>query len=158
MSYSVPIPSESPVFGRVVSSDGVKIDLARGKYLASDSNADFVSASIENLAYGDLTGDKQAEAVLYLHFRTAGTQHRGLLMIYELQGKRLRVLDRFWTGDRANYGLRDVRIAEGRVVVDLFVPEDAQGDCCATRAVQITLEWNGRVFDVSQPTKPFSIK
>ncbi len=107
-----------------------------------------IGVSIGEIQYGDLTGDGEDEALIFMTLTTGGSAIPGLVYIYQMRKAGPVLLWEFETGDRADGGLRDIRIKKGRLVVELNSPEDSYGDCCPTKYVRTVYRWRSTAFAV----------
>jgi hypothetical protein len=113
---------------------------------------------LDTIVYGDVTGDGNEEAIINLGWVTGGTATPNLIYIYTLRNKRLKLLWRFETGDRADGGYKNVYAENGNLVIellgkdkiigkDLYADDGVHlGDCCATLFTRTRYKWNGRRF------------
>ena len=155
-SYRIPErdPDDVPRFQRLQTKAGTPVSLVGGAYEAKDLvGKDWVRVNLQSVTYGDVTGDGREEALVALRIHTAGTLGWGLLLVFEYARSEEALLDGFWTGDRANEGLHKAYAQNGQLVVEVYNPEDAAGDCCPTRLSRIVLKWNaGKFAEVQRNT------
>lgn len=148
--YTIPDrDSESvPTFGALNKLTGTVVKLKNGIYQVPShvADQDWVGITLYQVSYGDVTGDNREEALVALRMQTAGTLSWGLLLIYGWDREQLDLLQVFWTGDRANEGLHRAYAEGGRLAVEIYDPQGAEGDCCATRITKIRLRWAGGRF------------
>ena len=118
----------------------------------------------------DATGDGQAEAVVILKVETTGSAIPQLVYIYEWKDGRPELIWNFRTGDRADGGLKDVRVEEGELVVELYgqdrfllgetetskITGDEEQLCCPTHFTRTTYKWNGNRFQMNSKRLTFS--
>lgn len=136
-----------PTFQRLTSSAGRWITLKNGKYeVDSPVGRDWVRVDLRFVSYGDVTGDGQEEALVALRIGSGGTQEWSTLFVYAWDGSHARLIDAFWTGDRANEGLHRVYAEEGRLVTEIYDAATAVGDCCASGILRVRSRWSGRNF------------
>ncbi|MGA1984406.1 MAG: hypothetical protein ABSG84_18300 [Acidobacteriaceae bacterium] len=107
---------------------------------------DSTGFTLASVKYADATGDAKEEAIVVLHYDTGGTQQTDYIYIYSLESGRPKLLAYCYTGDRAHSGLYKVFGQSGKLVVDLFDPDKASGDCCSSGFIQTTYEWRGGRF------------
>ncbi len=134
-------------------------DLERKRYitLKSGEGAPFY------VAYGDITGDGEEEAMLALGVESRGSAIPHVIYIYGIQGNHPKLLWRFEDGDRADGGLRRVYAENGGLVIELYgkradgkgkivgsdlFAEDGMmgGDCCPSHFTRARYKWNGKRF------------
>ncbi len=108
----------------------------------ADGSLSNMPVTLKAVIYGDLTGDGDDEAVLTMDITTGGSAAPQLVYIYSLHDGKRDPLWYFNTGDRADGGLRGIRVKNGKLVVDLNSPEGSNGDCCATQFVRTTYHWS----------------
>ena len=106
----------------------------------------FNGLTLEEVVYGNLTGDHEDEAVVVLRYDTGGTQYHHFVYIYSPDVKGPRLLAWFRAGDRSANGLYQVSVREGKVVIALYDPEKQQGDCCSSGFIRQRYRWNGSGF------------
>jgi hypothetical protein len=70
--------------------------------------------------FGDVTGDGEDEAFVFLRIRTGGGATPHIVYIFELKDEEPEIIWYFRTGDRADGGLKRVYAEEGDLVVELF--------------------------------------
>jgi hypothetical protein len=151
-------PNAEPAFSRVsAETAGERIHLRGGKYVIADEDADFASAVLGPVLYGDVMRDGKTDAVVFIRLSTRGTQRRGLLLLYTMSGNNLRLADQYWTGDRASEGFRRMSIQRSDLFVELYVQEGASGDCCPTQAVRVHLQWRGNKLVEIDRSPPFVV-
>ena len=80
--------------------------------------------------YGDVTGDGKDEAVILTNCNTGGTGQFSEGFVYTLKGGRASLVGRVPGGDRADGGLRSIRVDGGLLVVEFNDPDKAAGACC----------------------------
>jgi hypothetical protein len=133
-----------------------EITLENGKH---PFEKDSVGFFLKEVKYGDLTGDKKAEAIVTLGVITGGLTNHNI--VYILQGDNPKVIWHFETGDKSDGGLKDVKAENGELYVELFSKdryifqqketqevEDDMGipPCCPKFFTISRYKWNGKVF------------
>lgn len=83
-----------------------------------------------DISYGDLTGDRNDEAVVLTVCNTGGTGNFSEGFIYGLIGGKPTLLARIPGGDRAYGGLRTARVEKGQLVVESNDVGELGGACC----------------------------
>jgi basic membrane protein A len=111
--------------------DKVTATLTNGQYL--DPAADLTISLGDLVAYGDLTGDGQDEAVLFLMTDYGGTGRFYDLVVMSDQNGAPTQLASTLLGDRVQ--LRSLSVKEGLIVVDLVEAGPGDADCCPTQEV-----------------------
>src|SRR5215213_7199115 len=134
-------------------------DLERKRYITLKSG----EGSPFYIAYGDVTGDGEEDAMLALGVESGGSAIPHVIYVYGMQGNQPRLLWRFEDGDRADGGLRRIYAENGGLVVelygkradgtgkivgsDLFVEDGMMGgDCCPSHFTRAHYKWNGKRF------------
>lgn len=119
----------------------------------------------------DVTGDGQDEAIVILKVETTGSAVPQLVYIYEWKDDKPELIWNFRTGDRADGGLKDIRVEDGSVVVELFgqdrfllgetetskISGDEEQLCCPIYFTRATYRWNGKYFQMNGKRLTFSI-
>ena len=119
-----------------------------------------IGMSYVTTKYLDVTGDGQDEAIVILKVETTGNAIPQLVYIYEWKDDKPELLWNFRTGDRADGGLKDMRIENGMLVVELYgqdrfllgetetgkITGDEEQLCCPTSFTRTRYKWNGRNF------------
>lgn len=99
-----------------------------------------------SVSYGDLNGDAKDEAfVLTLcNMGTEGFISEGF--IYTLKDGKPALVTRIQGGDRAQGGLRSVKVEKGMFVVEKYAVDETGGACCPEFIITTNYKWNGREF------------
>jgi hypothetical protein len=136
-----------------------------------------IGASYVTAKYLDVNGDGQDEAIVVLKIETTGSSIPQLVYVYEWKDGRPELLWNFGTGDRADGGLKDIRLESGIVVIELYgqdrfllgssetgkITGDEEQLCCPTFFTRSTYKWNGKslqlqgkrlTFSVADPSSP----
>lgn len=115
---------------------------------------------LDDVSYGDVTGDGREEAIVMVTAETGGTMVPHWIFVYGAGGRGPELLWAFESGDRADGGLKTAYAEGGMLVVELLgkgkVPHDpatygaeddtAMGACCPSRFTRSRYTWNGRAF------------
>jgi hypothetical protein len=109
-------------------------------------------------AYGDLTGDGLDEAAVVLYFTGGGSGAFSKGFVFAARAGRLILLATFEGGDRADGGIRGVRIENGILSVRRNEPERMNGVpvglCCPVYLITTRYRWDGnRLVPVGEPEK-----
>jgi hypothetical protein len=110
-----------------------KIRVRNGKYskeTPQDGYTDRTYFDVLAVEYGDLTGDGKEEAVILSNCNTGGTGQFTEGFVYTLRNSRPALLGRVPGGDRADGGLRSIKVDGGSLVVEFNDPDQAAGACC----------------------------
>jgi hypothetical protein len=113
---------------------------------SSNSGAPFVGLTLEEIVFGDLTGDSKDEAVVILRYDSGGTQYHHYVYVYRMEADSLKLLAWFRSGDRAANGLYRVVVRDHKLIVDLYDPARQQGDCCSSGFIRRQYRWSGSMF------------
>jgi hypothetical protein len=121
-----------------VSYDAKKVAVKDGEFFEEKQMEDFIDRfyfKVFSVAYGDLNGDSQDEAVILTVCNTGGTGNFSEGFVYEMKNRKPRLLTRIEGGDRADGGLREARVESGLLVVESNDPSETGGSCCPEFAV-----------------------
>lgn len=108
------------------------------------------------VVYGDVTGDKEEEAIVIINEKTAGTDCPDYAYIYGVEGNRVQLLWSFAMGARADGGLRNIYAEDGQLVIELYGrgtsvdenlyrSEDAPS-CCPRSITRTRYQWRNGKF------------
>jgi hypothetical protein len=106
--------------------------------------------SLVALAYGDVTGDGEEEALVVLTQSHPGTAITYYIYVYTIEKKRPKSLWAVETGDRAQGGLRKVYAENGELVIELYggsarvdgnVFGDEMSACCPSSFTRTRYRW-----------------
>ncbi len=128
--------------------------------------------SLQEVAYSDLTGDGEEEAIIVVYILTGGSAMPHLVFVYTLENHKPQMLWRFITGDRAEGGLKNIYGDSQKLVVELFgenkfvngewvsdIPSGKfKGLCCPTLYTKTRFRWNGKQFVVEGTPEIFDIE
>jgi hypothetical protein len=116
------------------------------KTLTPGPGGDYSGFEFESVAYADLTGGGEEDAIVDLRYLTGGTQHTNYVYFYALENGKPKLLAYCHTGDRAYFGLYKVYGEKQRLVIELFDPRKSEGDCCSAGFVRTRYRWDGIGF------------
>lgn len=119
-----------------------------------------IGMSYVTAKYMDTDGDGQDEAVVVLKVETGGNAIPQLAYVYGWNDNKPELRWNFRTGDRADGGMKDIRMENGEVVVELYgqdrfvlgqsetgkITGDEEQLCCPIYFTRSRYKWNGRVF------------
>lgn len=177
-SYVLPRGWENP--------DGSEIKLVNGRVapvsvdvtdeMSSEEKADRkslrrIGLSFVTVKYLDLDGDDQDEAVVILKIETGGAAIPQVVYIFEWKANRPELVWLFRTGDRADGGLKDIRVDAGEMLVELYgqdrfllggyetgrVTGDEEQLCCPTFFTRTLYKRNGNSFIMRGKRLTFAI-
>ena len=110
-----------------------QVSLLNGRYEAPETiprkipSVDCWSVVVGPVAYGDVTGDGEEEAIVDLYAELGGTEGSQDIYIYTFRDGKPVLLWKFATGDRADGGPRRIYAENGELVVELFGVGTAPG-------------------------------
>jgi len=136
-----------------------------------------IGMSYVTTKYFDIDADGLDEAAVILKVETGGTAIPQLVYLYTWKDDKPELIWNFRTGDRADGGLKDIRIENGEAVVELYgqdrfilgqtetgkITGDEEQLCCPTHFTRSFYKWNGRSFtltrkrltyETANPSKP----
>jgi hypothetical protein len=106
-----------------------------------------IGVYLEEVSYGDVTGDGIEEAIIFMSILTGVSAMPGQVYIYTLRDNQPKLLWYFSTGDRAENGFRKVYADKGNLVVELNGPKRiGEGLCCPVRFTRTRYQWRGGRF------------
>ncbi len=144
-----------------MDSDRNDAELVNGKRMMTmNDEVERTGLSLSRVGYFDATGDGKDEAAVILKIETGGSAIPQLVYIYEWKNGQPELIWYFRTGDRADGGLRDLRVEDGLVVLELYgqdryvvgeldtsrITGDEEQLCCPTHWTRSSYKWNGNVF------------
>jgi hypothetical protein len=146
-----------PSCGGEDASSFTKIRVKNGRYSKAtqfDGFTEHSSFGIGKTEFGDVTGDGKDEAVILSVCNTGGTGQFSEGFVYTIKAGKPSLLARIPGGDRADGGLRSIKVENGLLVVEYSDPDKAAGACCAEGIViQKMRVSGGKVTDVGTPIK-----
>lgn len=119
-----------------------------------------IGATLVAVKYFDVTGDGEDEAIVVLKVETGGSAIPQIVYVFTWRDGRPDLLWPFRTGDRADGGLKDLRPANGDLVVELYgqdrfvlgqtetgkITGDLEQLCCPAYFTRSAYKWNGKNF------------
>jgi len=123
-----------------------------------------IGMSYVTTRYMDATGDGQDEAFVILKVETTGSAIPQFVYIYEWKNDKPELIWYFRTGDRADGGLKDFRMENGELTVELYgqdrfllggtetgkITGDEEQLCCPTYFTRTNYKWNGKTFQLDK--------
>ncbi len=120
----------------------------------------------------DVTGDGQDEASVILKIETGGGAIPQLVYIFEWKDGQPELLWNFRTGDRADGGLKDLRVENAELVVELYgqdrfllgqtetgkITGDEEQLCCPIFFTRTSYKWNGKNFLMQKKRLTYSVE
>lgn len=151
-------------------SDGDEVELVNGKRPMSEEEKK-IGLSYITTKFLDVTGDGQDEAFVILKIDTGGAAIPHLVYVFTWKDAQPELVWNFRTGDRADGGLKDIRIENGETVIELFgqdryivgeldtskITGDEEQLCCPTHFTQSRYKWNGNDFRMQGKRLTFSV-
>ena len=131
------------------TSETNRVQLVNGRWKVPDYDIPRkyrAGLTLDEVTYGNLTGEDTHEAVVVLRYDSGGVQYYYWVYIYGTTERQAKLLGYFHAGDRAAQGLYRVYILDHKLVVELYDPEKAQGGCCSSGFIRTRYEWNGHTF------------
>jgi hypothetical protein len=130
-----------------------------------------IGMSYVTTKYFDVTGDGQDEAIVILKVETTGNAIPQLVYIYEWKDGKPELIWNFRTGDRADGGLKDMRVENGEFVIELYgqdrfllgetetgkITGDEEQLCCPLFFTRTFYKWNGRNFLMQRKRLTYSV-
>ncbi len=150
--------------------DSKEVVLENGKRLMSEEEKK-IGLSYVTTKFLDVTGDGQDEAFVILKVDTGGAAIPQLVYVFTWKNEQPEMLWYFRTGDRADGGLKDIRVENGEVNIELYgqdryivgeldtakVTGDEEQLCCPTYFTRSRYKWNGNVFQMQGKRLTFSV-
>jgi hypothetical protein len=134
-----------------------KITLRNGEMkVEAATNINRLRAGIPNVSYADLTGDGQEEAIVTVVANFDPNGSVACIFIYTLRNGEPKLLWSHETGDRADGGLRSLRVEGLDLVVEQYdikfdwakgSYEEGTALCCPKRFIRSRYRWDGERFE-----------
>lgn len=119
-----------------------------------------IGMSYVTTKFFDVTSDAEDEAIVVLKVETGGSAIPQLVYVFEWKGGRPELIWTFRTGDRADGGLKHIRVEHGMLIVELYgqdrfilgqietgkITDDLEQLCCPTHFTRSSYKWNGKNF------------
>ena len=120
----------------------------------------------------DVTGDGSDDAAVILKIETGGGAIPQLVYLYAWKDGKPELLWNFRTGDRADGGLKDLRVENGELVVELYgqdrfllgqtetgkITGDEEQLCCPIYFTRTRYKWNGKNFLMQKKRLTYSVE
>jgi hypothetical protein len=130
-----------------------------------------IGLSYVTTRYFDVNADGEDEALVILKVETGGTAIPQFAYFYRWNNGGPELLWMFRTGDRADGGLKDIRVDKGEVVVELYgqdrfilgqvetgkITGDEEQLCCPTHFTRTHYKWNGSSFLMNRKRLTYSV-
>ena len=177
-TYPLPHGWQNPDGTDLTLTDGKRLPISR--FVTDDMEDDEkaearamrrIGMSYVTTRYLDLTGDGQDEAIVILKVETTGNAIPQLVYVYEWKDEKPELIWNFRTGDRADGGLKDLRVEDGEIVIELFgqdrfllggtetskITGDEEQLCCPTFFTRTFYKWNGKNFQLQKKRLTYSM-
>jgi hypothetical protein len=119
-----------------------------------------IGMSYVTTKFMDATGDGDDEAFVILKIETGGSGIPQLVYVFTWKNGRAELLWPFGTGDRADGGLKNIRVENGILIIELYgqdrfllgqsqtgkITGDEEQLCCPTYWTRSFYKWNGKSF------------
>ena len=119
----------------------------------------------------DVNNDGVDEALVILKIETAGSAIPQVVYVYSWKDEKPDLIWTFRTGDRADGGLKDLRVENGLFVIELYgqdrfvlgetetgkIGDDIEQLCCPTHFSRSSYKWNGTSFLMQGKRLTFSV-
>ena len=130
-----------------------------------------IGLSYVTTKYLDVTGDGQDEAIVILKIETGGSAIPQIGYVFEWKTGKPELIWPFRTGDRADGGLKDIRVENGLLTIELYgqdrfilgqtetgkITDDREQLCCPTFFTRTAYKWNGNAFLMQGKRLTFSV-
>ena len=129
-----------------------------------------IGMSYVTTKYFDVDSDDIDEAAVIVKVETGGAAIPQLVYVFSWKNDKPELIWNFRTGDRADGGLKDIRVENGELVVELYgqdrfllgqyetskITGDEEQICCPTHYTRSFYKWNGRSFQMQRKRLTFS--
>lgn len=131
---------------------------------------DKIGISYLTTKFLDVTSDGEDEAFIILKIDTAGSAIPQIVYVFTMKDNEPELIWHFRTGDRADGGLKDIRLENDEVVVEIYgqdryilgegetlkITGDEEQICCPTHFTRTRYKWNGSSFPLQGKRLTFS--
>ena len=131
-----------------------------------------IGMSFVTAKFLDANGDGSDDAAVILKIETGGAAIPQLVYLYEWKDGQPKLLWNFRTGDRADGGLKDIRVENGDVIVEMYgqdrfllgqietgkITGDEEQLCCPDYFTRTTYKGNGNFFLMQKKRLTYSIE
>jgi hypothetical protein len=127
-----------------------KITLKDSKFEFDDKDLsdgpDNVSMELRDVSYFDITNDGKEEAIVSLAGVVTFNSFSGCSFVYTIEDGHLKLLWQHEDFDRANGGLRSLRVQDGNLIVEQYSDKEGGGLCCPKIYIRTKYKWDGNRF------------
>lgn len=130
-----------------------------------------IGLSYVTTKFGDVTGDSEDEAFVILKILTAGSANPQAVYVFTWKNEKPELIWNFRTGDRTDGGLKNLRMENGELIVELYgqdrfllgdvetskITGDEEQLCCPTFFTQTRYKWNGSNLRMQGKRETFSL-
>lgn len=99
--------------------------------------------TVNQVIYGDLTGEGQPEAIVLTACNTGGSGTLTEGYVYNLQAGRAAEIARVDSGSKAYGGIVSLEITRGALIVERYATDEDGPHCCPKYIDSQRLRWNG---------------
>jgi len=177
-TYPLPRGWQNPDGTDLTLTDGKRVPISKfiNEDMEDEEKAEAramrrIGMSYVTTRYLDLTGDGQDEAIVILKVETTGNAIPQLVYVYEWKDGKPELIWNFRTGDRADGGLKDLRVENGEIVIELYgqdrfllgetetskITGDEEQLCCPTFFTRTSYKWNGKNFQLQRKRLTYSV-
>lgn len=177
-TYELPRGWQNPDSSEITLTNGklAPVFVATNEEMSDEEKSELKSKRRIGMSYVttkflDVTGDGQDEALVILKVETTGSAIPQLVYVFIWKDDKPELIWPFRTGDRADGGLKDLRIENGELIVELYgqdrfllgqtetgkVTGDEEQLCCPTFFTRSRYKWNGKSFLMQGKRLTFSI-
>ncbi len=177
-TYPLPRGWQNPDGSDLTLTDGRRTPVSKfiGEDMADEEKVEAkatrrIGMSYVTVKYLDVTGDGQDEAIVILKVETTGNAIPQLVYVYGWKDTEPQLLWNFRTGDRADGGLKDMRVENGELVIELYgqdrfllgetetgkITGDEEQLCCPTYFTRTFYKWNGKNFLMQRKRLTYSV-
>ena len=157
--------------GKIAPVEGTVSDDMTDEEKADIRQRRRIGMSYVTTKYLEMTGDNEDEAVVVLKVETGGSAVPQLVYVFTWKDGKPELIWPFRTGDRADGGLKNIRVENGMTVIELFgqdrfilgqmetgrITGDEEQLCCPTHFTRSTYKWNGSSFTIQGKRLTYSI-
>ncbi len=148
--------------GKIAPVEGTVSDDMSDEEKADIKQRRRIGMSYVTTKYMDMTGDGEDEAVVVVKIETGGSAIPQIVYVFAWKEDKPELIWHFRTGDRADGGLKDIRVENGSIVVELYgqdrfilgqvetgrITGDEEQLCCPTHFTRSTYKPAGTSFTI----------